>query len=1260
MRPPAADMATLVECTPDRSRCDVTRMLFLVGVMSICIMSTFLMVLDADATEASAEVFGVESLSNTLDDQSEAPITQAGSHPYALTTTFVFNHKVLKEESIEPGEEPIPTQLEEVGSTPEKVEVSLPRGMIVNPTAPPTRCTEAQLESGSCPLSSAVGVLRVAVAVAGGFPYRAAAAIYDMVAPTGTPGQFAANLAGLGFVVHIDGRVRSAGDYDLSAEVTGILKTFPLYVITSTFWGNPSDPSHDPERGICANAYRVAKAREDATCPVEATEAALLTMPSSCSSEPLVMSAEVESWPEADEPERTVRALSSSPAVTGCGELGFEPTIEVQPVENTPMRPTGLHVNLHMPQNETLGGLGDANLREAVVTLPAGMSANPSFAGGREACSPAQIGLQIPSSETQAITVGHPIAETFTLHEQHGDEQTTAPLPANASAASVQEALEGLPEIGAGNVKVSEEVTGGWEVHFGGALAGREVPLLAGKVADHAYQQVTVEGTGGTYKLELEGKSTSSLPYFATAEAVGKELEALGKGKVTVTGGSVSDPYTGARSPFTVVFASEVPMTSTSELTGPDASVIVTAHPASEPTLAVAVTEEGGATRFASEVFNPGTGKTEVTACPSTSKIGTVEVTTPLLDHPLAGSVYLAAQEDNPFNSLFAIYLVIHDPVSGVIVKLAGHVELGGESEGGTENGLPPGQIRTTFTENPQLPVEEVKLDLAGGERAPLVTPASCGPATTTTLLTPWSAPEGQAAMPSSTFEFQCGTAPPPGFNPSFLAGVTNNQAGASSTFTLQLSREDHEQDFHSISTTMPPGLLATLRGVPRCGEAEANDGTCSAASQIGETVAAAGVGEPVWVEGGRIYLTGPYNGAPFGLSIVVPAVAGPFNLGTKVVRAGIQINPTTAQPTVTTNASEPYDIPSILRGVPLYIRNIDATINRSNFILNPTNCSPLEVTGTITSTTGTSDQKSSPFEAAHCANLPFTPKLTASVAAHASKANGTSFDVKLESAGVGQANIHKVDLQLPIALPSRLTTLQKACLAATFEANPAACSPESVIGQATIRTPVLSGPLSGPAYLVSHGGEEFPNVEFVLTGEGVTFILDGKTDIKHGITYSKFETAPDAPFTTFETELPAGPHSILAANAPSPKNPYDLCGTNLAMPTEIIGQNGAVIKDTTTIATPGCPPSLTITKATIKGNAVLVTVKLDEAGTLRITGSGLKSVTKRAVTAGTHIISVPLSSAGRVARRHHRKLRLKATEIVAGLTSTATRTLKA
>ncbi len=239
------------------------------------------------------------------------------------------------------------------------------------------------------------------------------------------------------------------------------------------------------------------------------------------------------------------------------------------------------------------------------------------------------------------------------------------------------------------------------------------------------------------------------------------------------------------------------------------------------------------------------------------------------------------------------------------------------------------------------------------------------------------------------------------------------------------------------------------------------------------------------------------------------------------------------------------------------------------------------------------------------------------------------------------------------------MTTLQEACLAAVFESNPASCSPESIIGKATIHTPVLSNPLSGPAYLVSHGGAAFPDVEFVLQGEGVTLVLDGKTDIKNGITYSKFETAPDAPFTTFETELPAGPKSILTAYSKS--TPYDLCGANLQMPTEITDQNGAVIRQTTAIAATGaCPPSVRITKTKVSGNTVQVTVTLAKAGTVKITGRGLKTTTKKGVKAGSHTITVPLTATGRAAKKHRTKLKIQASETLSGLTGTATTTLKA
>ncbi len=553
--------------------------------------------------------------------------------------------------------------------------------------------------------------------------------------------------------------------------------------------------------------------------------------------------------------------------------------------------------------------------------------------------------------------------------------------------------------------------------------------------------------------------------------------------------------------------------------------------------------------------------------CPEASKLGTVKITTPLLSEPLEGAVYQAAQGANPFGSLLALYVVAEDRKAGVRVRLAGKVEPNPQT----------GQLVSTFDQTPQLPFEEFKLELFGGARAPLAT-SSCGAYRTESSIEPWSG--NAAASPFSEFAVTTGPDGTPcsslgSFAPAFLSGTANNQAGAFSPFTVTLSRNDGEQTLSTVAMTMPPGLLGMLSSVALCGEAQANAGSCPASSQIGHVTVQAGVGsEPLELpEAGRredpVYLTGPYGGGPFGLAIVVHPEAGPFNLEEDgrpvIVRARILVNPTTAQVSV---ASDP--MPTILRGIPLDVRTVNVMIDRERFMLNPTSCEPLTVAGTIGSAQGATANVSSRFQAANCAALPFAPKLTASTQGQASKAEGASLDVKIESAGLGQANIHKVDLQLPIALPSRLTTLQKACLEAVFNANPAACDEGSVIGKAIIHTPLLNSPLTGPAYLVSHGGAAFPDVEFVLQGEGITLVLDGKTDIKDGITYSRFESAPDAPFTTFETELPAGPDSILGAYVPEKEN-YSLCKTSLAMPTTITAQNGAVINQTTNVAVTGC-----------------------------------------------------------------------------------------
>jgi hypothetical protein len=422
--------------------------------------------------------------------------------------------------------------------------------------------------------------------------------------------------------------------------------------------------------------------------------------------------------------------------------------------------------------------------------------------------------------------------------------------------------------------------------------------------------------------------------------------------------------------------------------------------------------------------------------------------------------------------------------------------------------------------------------------------------------LTPWSG--GPAATPSSTYTVAGCSAPR--FAPSFLAGTASNQAGAFSPFSVTFSRADADAPLGAVSVTTPPGLLGLLKAVALCEEPQAALGQCGPGSLIGHTTAGAGPGPtPVYL-GGQVFLTGPYHGAPFGLSIVVPAVAGPFNLGNVVVRAAISVDPNTTQLTVT---SDP--LPRILDGIPLQVKTINVTVDRPGFIFNPTSCDPLAVTGTLGATNGSSSPVSARFQAANCQGLPFKAKFTAATQAKTSRANGASLQVHILYTP-GGANIRSVAVTLPKQLPARLSTIQQACLAATFQANPATCPAGSLIGTATASTPILAQPLTGPAYLVSHGGAAFPDIVIVLEGQGIRFDLTGNINItKQGITSSTFATVPDAPISSFTLLLPEGPHSGLSATS-------SLCAKPLHMPTTITSQNSLQIKQNTTITTTGCP----------------------------------------------------------------------------------------
>jgi hypothetical protein len=678
----------------------------------------------------------------------------------------------------------------------------------------------------------------------------------------------------------------------------------------------------------------------------------------------------------------------------------------------------------------------------------------------------------------------------------------------------------------------------------------------------------------------------------------------------------------------------------------------------------------------------------EAPGCPDSSKVATVKIKTPLLPEPLEGFAYLASPQnflgplsENPFRSLLAMYIYAEDPTAGVRVKAAGEV---------LENPL-TGQLTAHFEHDPafegdsqasqflpQLPFEDLEVHFLPGERAPLATPAYCsatpahpGPYKTEATFTPWSAPPGgtssSASESSSTFDITSGPkgSACPGsslpFSPSLTGGVTNINAGAFGQLTTTISRVDGQQALHRVSVTYPPGVSAVLTGVPLCPQAQADAGTCASESLIGESTAGAGIGDdPYTVTGGRVYLTEGFQGAPFGISIVTPAVAGPFNLGNVIVRGKIEINPVTAQVNVTTG-----EIPTILRGIPLEIKRVNVTINRPHFAINPTSCDPMSITGTVFGDEGASGPVSSPFQLANCQNLRFAPKFTASTAAHTSKQLGASLVTKIEepAGALGtQADIARVKVQLPKQLPSQLKTLQKACLARTFGASPQAClkeSPHAKVGEAVVHTPLLPVPLTGNAYLVSHGGEAFPSLTLVLKGDGVTIVLVGATDITKGITTTTFKTTPDVPFTSFQLALPQGEYSALGSYLAT-GNKASFCGRSLVMPTEIIAQNGMALYQNTPISVTGCPPAVSVTKTKIKGNSLVVTVKLGQTGTLVLSGKGIPRKTVRGAKAGIRTITIPLTATGRAAARHRAKIKITVALTAAGHTGTATSTVRA
>jgi hypothetical protein len=865
-------------------------------------LSLLLALLALAAPAAARADFGIKSFSAQLIEADESPAIQAGSHPFEFKVKMTMNQDA--EERPE--------------GTLQTLVFELPPGLVGDPLSLP-RCSRAAFDFNllsTCPGNTQVGIADVE-ANRGGLLIHPG--IYNLTPTPGAP-------VTLGLVidnntVFLDASLRTGSDYGASVADPVVPTREEIQTVTTHVWGLPMASAHDPQRYCIPDDPELGQIEG---CSSDALPAPFLSLPTRCGV-PLQMTLRVGSV-QGDSDEASL----SAPALAGCETVPFAPQIKARPETAAADSPTGLAVQLKIPQSRDPKGLASAHLKDSVVTLPAGLAVNPSAASGRAACSEAQIDLGGPG-------------------------------PAN---------------------------------------------------------------------------------------------------------------------------------------------------------------------------------------CPDAAKVGTVEVSSPLVDHPLAGSVYLAKQSDNPFGSLIALYLAVNDPLTGVVVKQA--IEVVPDPA--------TGQLTATVTDAPQLPFEVLDFDFFGGPRAALTTPPTCATYTTHSVLTPWSSPQGKAKEPSDSFAIAqgAGAGPCPAneaqmpFAPGFEAGTTSPLAGAYSPFVLKLTRENGSQHFKNLSLALPPGVAARLAGVSQCSDAELaaaiarskpGEGilerehpSCPSNSQLGTATVGAGSGSPIYVSGSA-YLAGPYKGAPISVAIVTPAIAGPFDLGTVVVRSALYVNESTAQVTVKSD-----DIPQILEGIPLDIRSVAVKVDRSTFTLNPTSCQETLVSGELTSNAGAVAPLSNRFQVAGCKGLEFKPNLQIRFKG-ASHRRAHPKVIATLTAKPGEANTAFAQVKLPKAAFLDNAHIGTVCTRVQFAAE--ACPAASIYGRAEATTPLLGYPLTGTVYLRS-SSNPLPDLIVAFKGpafQPIKFDLAGKTDSVKGALRNTFETAPDVPVSKFRLELFGGDKGLVILSSGFCKN---------------------------------------------------------------------------------------------------------------------------
>jgi hypothetical protein len=864
--------------------------------------------------------FAIREFSAAVRDAARSPFVQAGGNPSAVTTSIHFPTagKLFFRSPFFPVSAPV-EQFKDIA-------VHVPAGLIGNPTTTPVRCTGSQLAQPSpnaphaeipdCPTDSQVGVVRIA--------RSDMVPLYNMVPPVGSPAAFGFTYQSV--PVMLVARLRPS-DNGVDIVARNASASVPVHGAQVTLWGVPADRSHDTLRGVCLDNYL---GNNGGVCPSTAPEAAFLRLPTSCSG-PLQWGADATSYAH---PDTWVHADTTSPGIEGCSLDPFEPTLAIVPTAQAPHVPTGLDATVALPQDFGPRGIAPADMRRATVTLPEGLTINPSSAGGLNACGDADL------------------------------------------------------------------------------------------------------------RLGQEGPST----------------------------------------------------------------------------------------------------------CPDASKIGTVTLSTPLLDHQIGGSIFLRTQnsDDPSSGQLFRIAVEVRSDDDGIFIRLPGAVRADPAT----------GHLTTVFDDLPQLPFNSLQLHFKGGSRAPLSTPRTCGTHAVDAEFVSW----GDVMVPGGS-SFAIGSCPAAEFSPRFRAGSESPAAGKSTPFNVSLSRDDGDDLFRTLTIDAPKGLLGKIKNVELCSNAKADAGTCSDASRIGSATTGAGVGpNPFFISGGKVFLTGPYRGAPYGLAVVVDAVAGPFNLGTVVVRAAIQIDKRTAQLRV---VSERF--PSILKGVPLNLRAVRISIDKPNFMVNPTNCSPQQVSGTATSTDGGSAPLGTRFQVANCRNLKFSPRISmrAGSRGHTGFRHSTPLITTIRQAP-GQSNLRRVKVALPNVLAALLPVVQRACTRAQFEA--ARCH-QAQIGSATAVTPLLAKPLKGAAYFVDHPGHALPDLVIALRGD-VDLDITGRITLPHGTQLATdFAAIPDAAISKFTLRITAGRNGPLGVSS-------NLCGSKARRARATVtmgGQNGTVLHSQPQLHIAGC-----------------------------------------------------------------------------------------